>query len=223
MTYAHRQATESKPLDSRGRENDGKGIHHGGKALFLPDPLLSPSPLEGEGRGEGEEMPARNPLPHASGIMPVQPGSQILPFAQNDRGGGEWRRRAEMTDHRPLSIRPWIRARAGQWWRHEMPPYDRWIPTCVRMTYAHRQATESKPLDSRGRENDGKGIHHGGKALSRLAPPSSSLSLLAGEGRGEGKKCPHATLCPHAFRHHARATGKPDSSLRSSRQALRSE
>ncbi len=30
-----------------------------------------------------------------------------------------------------------------------MPPYDRWIPTCVGMTYAHRQATESKPLDSR--------------------------------------------------------------------------
>ena len=32
-------------------------------------------------------MPARNPLPHASGIMPVQPESQILPFAQNARGG----------------------------------------------------------------------------------------------------------------------------------------
>ncbi len=39
-------------------------------------------------------MPARNPLPHASGIMPGQPESQILPFeaqgrrfAQNDRGG----------------------------------------------------------------------------------------------------------------------------------------
>ena len=25
-------------------------------------------------------MPARNPLPHASGIIPVQPESQILPF-----------------------------------------------------------------------------------------------------------------------------------------------
>ena len=39
-------------------------------------------------------MPALDPLPHASGIMPVQPESQILPFeaqgspfAQNDRGG----------------------------------------------------------------------------------------------------------------------------------------
>ncbi len=38
-------------------------------------------------------MPALNPLPHASGIMPVQPESQILPFeaqgrrfAQNDGG-----------------------------------------------------------------------------------------------------------------------------------------
>ena len=100
-----------------------------------------------------------------------------------------------MTDHRPLAIRPWILARAGQWWRHEMPPYDRWIPTCVGMTYAHRQATESKPLDSRGRENDGKGIHHGGKALF-LPDPLLSPSPLAGEGRGEGKKCPHATLCP---------------------------
>ena len=89
-------------------------------------------------------MPALDPLPHASGIMPVQPGSQILPFeaqgrrfAQNDRGG----------------------------------------------------------KNGGGGRNDGKGIHHGGKALFR-PDPLLSPSPLAGEGRGEGKKCPHSILCP---------------------------
>ena len=35
-----------------------------------------PSPLAGEGRGEGKEMPALDPVCHASSVMPGQTGRQ---------------------------------------------------------------------------------------------------------------------------------------------------
>ena len=41
----------------------GRVSHSGGKAPFRPDPLLPPSPLAGEGRGEGRKKVATTATP----------------------------------------------------------------------------------------------------------------------------------------------------------------
>ena len=60
----------------------GRVSHNGGKALCLPDPLLPPSPLEGEGWGEGKNCPPDTVSAYIShDLMPADPAGDALHLA----------------------------------------------------------------------------------------------------------------------------------------------